>query len=473
MVLSGPTSCGKTTLVLYLLQHSHSLIDPSPQRIVWLYKRWQPLYDTILKTVKPPVEFMQDIPVGLEQDSFFDPQVRNLIVLDDLMSVAGKDSRITDLFTEGSHHRNLSVMCLNQNLYFSKDPTQRRNSHYVVLFKNPIDKQQVMTLARQMYPENTHYFMKHFDEATRKPYGYLMIDLKQATPDSKRLRPNVFQEGSGSEVTQTPHVFKESGSNPYDSKEVSSPEVTYTPIVSKEDSGSSLTGTDLPHRQVGPTVIIDATKCPCNYGMKKPGCEMVYKKDTSESANQLETDSQAINMHHCAYCGALFQSPQDLQRHILKRCPERDDDEGVPSKRFREDSMSEADSDIEDDSVFDSLVDKAYEENEKTFQKKVKDNLAEGMKDDQARKKAKEDVLPQDRRVFLDKYGRLLEMMARLNHNSLHRKVTHEIDRLMLGENYSRKEAINPLTAYMTTCVVMIVYCQVPIRRRTSSLSDC
>jgi hypothetical protein len=53
--------------------------------------------------------------------------VRNMIVLDDLMSSAATDPRITDLFSEGTHHRNLSVVVLNLNLYFSKDPTQRRN----------------------------------------------------------------------------------------------------------------------------------------------------------------------------------------------------------------------------------------------------------------------------------------------------------------------------------------------------------
>ena len=45
-----------------------------------------------------------------------------------------KDGRITELFTECSHHRNLSI---NQNLYFSKDPTQSRNCQYMILFNNP------------------------------------------------------------------------------------------------------------------------------------------------------------------------------------------------------------------------------------------------------------------------------------------------------------------------------------------------
>ena len=409
MVLSGPTSCGKTSLVSYILQHAQSLIDPPPERIVWLYKRWQPLYDVIQEAVKPTVEFIQGIPTGLEQDYFFDPRVRNLIVLDDLMSAASKDSRITDLFTEGSHHRNLSVLCLNQNLYFSKDPTQRRNSHYIVLFKNPIDKQQIMTLARQMYPENTHDFMKHFEEATHKPYGYLLIDLKQSTPDDQRLRPNVFQEGFGYNVSAT--------------KDMES------------------------YRQVGPTVIIDASECPVCCHNEKPGYEVEYKRDTSAYTGQLLSKSRSINMHSCAHCGTLFQTLQDMQRHILKRCPERDneEDEIVPKKRFRYDSTSETGSEIEpedDDSVLHDLVQKAYDENDEKYQKQVDIYSGEGMEDIVASSKADEDLLPQNRRLFLDKYGKLLESIAKLNHSPIHRKVTNEIDRLILGEDYSRKEAI-------------------------------
>ena len=64
--------------------------------------------------------------MDLESDDFFDPGIQSVIVLDDLMSTAAKDSRFKDLFTEGSHHRNLTTIALNQNLYFDKDRTQRR-----------------------------------------------------------------------------------------------------------------------------------------------------------------------------------------------------------------------------------------------------------------------------------------------------------------------------------------------------------
>ena len=160
--VSGPTSCGKTYFVKTLLQNCMTKISPPPERIIWLYKRWHPLYDVIQETVYPKVDFIQGIPLDLDQDSFINPSTRNLVILDDLMSAAAKDSRFNELFTEGSHHRNLSVVAINQNLYFNKDPTQRRNCHYLVMFNNPVDQQQVMTLARQMHPENPQHLLKHF-----------------------------------------------------------------------------------------------------------------------------------------------------------------------------------------------------------------------------------------------------------------------------------------------------------------------
>jgi hypothetical protein len=87
------------------------------------------------------------------------------------MSTTAKDPRNNDLLTEGSHHRNLTVIALNQNMYFGKDPTQRRNVHYLVLFKNLIDRQPIATLGRQIYPGRAHDFSQKFEEVTKEPYS--------------------------------------------------------------------------------------------------------------------------------------------------------------------------------------------------------------------------------------------------------------------------------------------------------------
>ena len=129
-------------------------------------------YDDIKRTILSPAEFLQGIHIDIDKDSYLNPALKHLIVLDDVLASSSNDGRITELFTDGSHHRNLSVIAINQNLYFSKDPTHRRNCQYMILFNNPIDQQQIMTLARQMYPGKTSYFMNKFYDAVSKPYGF-------------------------------------------------------------------------------------------------------------------------------------------------------------------------------------------------------------------------------------------------------------------------------------------------------------
>ena len=61
-----------------------------------------------------------------------------------------------------------------------------------MLFKNPRDKLQVLTLAKQMYPGHTDFFLKQYECTVRRPFGYLLIDLKTTTQDDCRLGTNVL-----------------------------------------------------------------------------------------------------------------------------------------------------------------------------------------------------------------------------------------------------------------------------------------
>ena len=107
---------------------------------------------------------------------------------------ASKDKRIVNLFTRGSHHRNLSVIYIVQNLFYQEKDSRSisLNSHYLILFKNPRDKLQIVKLAKQMYPGQTNFFIKQYEEAVKRPFGYLLVDLKTTTPDNCRLRTNVL-----------------------------------------------------------------------------------------------------------------------------------------------------------------------------------------------------------------------------------------------------------------------------------------
>ena len=116
-----------------------------------------------------------------------DPRDKHFIILDDLMNET--DQRVASLFTKKSHHRNISVMYIVQNLFHHR--TISLNAHYMVLFQNLTDVSQIMALAHQMYPRRTQFFLEAFARAAARPHGY-MIDMKQNTPDILRLRTFIF-----------------------------------------------------------------------------------------------------------------------------------------------------------------------------------------------------------------------------------------------------------------------------------------
>ena len=261
------------------------------------------------------------------------------------MSTASKDTSITELFTEGSHHRNLSVISINQNLYYSKDPTQRRNCHYLTLFNNPIDKLPVMTLARQMYPGNAHKFMNAFDEATRNPYGYLVVDLKPRTHESARLRPNVLNNCECSKPIK-------GGEQP-----------TFNQLSIDQRTDHILQQ------------------------------EHTYKDMAT---------IRPMDKLSCMDCGSLYASPMDLQKHIKRGCPEADESDGEqPMKRAKYESDQESGEENtsndgsdeewdEDEPGFAQLIQSAYDKYDDIYGNKVNtlQEEDENMTEDAARREA-------------------------------------------------------------------------------------
>ena len=172
-----------------------------PEKITWCYGEWQPLYST-LSTIHPNLECVE----GLPDLSSFDPNNRNLVVIDDLMSET--DERVTKLFTKKSHHCNTSVIYLVQNV-FPKGKESRTislNAQYMVLFKNPRDNTQVVNLAKQMFPGRVKYMQEAFRDATSVPHGYLFVDLKQSTPEHLRLRSNIIPDSGTYQCAYIPKI---------------------------------------------------------------------------------------------------------------------------------------------------------------------------------------------------------------------------------------------------------------------------
>ncbi len=185
-LIAGNSGVGKTRWVQKLLVNSSKVFDYPPERIFWFYSQFQPIYTELQKELEH-IEFIEGIP---EENFVLDKSKRNLIVIDDLMSEINKS--VVHLFTQGSHHRNLSVILLVQNFFFQGGRTISLNSHYIVYFKNPRDASSITFLGRQMFPGHSKYVQEAYEDATRKPYGYLFIDFRPSTPDKYRLQTGIL-----------------------------------------------------------------------------------------------------------------------------------------------------------------------------------------------------------------------------------------------------------------------------------------
>ena len=111
---------------MFIRWFAHNIKD----RILRCYGEYQTLHGTV-----KGVEFQQGLP-DLDNS---DPREKHFIILDDLMDET--DQKVASLFTKKSHHKNIGVMYIVQNLFHrgKHHRTISRNAHYMVLFKNLTD----------------------------------------------------------------------------------------------------------------------------------------------------------------------------------------------------------------------------------------------------------------------------------------------------------------------------------------------
>lgn len=181
MLVCGPTMSGKSTFVHALLNEKQLFSTP-PERVYWFHGQ-------MTDELKTKTDYF--LKEGLP-DSFEDIPPNSVIVLDDLMHEAKDHPGVTKLFTKLVHHKKLFVINITQNFFLNSKETRTRrlNTQYIILFKNPSDATQVQVVGRQMYPNAPNYLAEVNRKATKRPHGYIFIDLRQETPDEVRIRTN-------------------------------------------------------------------------------------------------------------------------------------------------------------------------------------------------------------------------------------------------------------------------------------------
>lgn len=188
-LIAGPTQSGKTYFLKELLENLDNLANPVPDRVYWHYGEYQ---EKLLEL--PSFVSLHE---GFTDTSHIDTSQRNWIILDDLMDEANLE--VSKLFTKGSHHKNLSVFLVVQNLFHQNKimRTVSLNSHYMIIFKNPRDASQISHLNTQLFPGKKKFLNAAYKQATERPHGYLLLDLTQSTPENHRVLSDILPSEEG------------------------------------------------------------------------------------------------------------------------------------------------------------------------------------------------------------------------------------------------------------------------------------
>ena len=192
MLVVGPSGCGKTVFTEKLLVDNKHLFETKPTQIHYCYGAWQ---DRFKNMQKKGIVFHEGIPEYQDLVTWF-PRGGGILVLDDLVDERSGDKRVLDLFTKHSHHQNVSVLYLCQDMFPVGKCAKSilRNAHYIVAFKNPRDQLGVRNVLLQSFPSKWKDCLDTFQHVTARPFGYMVMDLHPASSDQHRLYARVLKD---------------------------------------------------------------------------------------------------------------------------------------------------------------------------------------------------------------------------------------------------------------------------------------
>ena len=193
LIIAGSSQSGKTTWLVNLLLHADQLIDSTLEYIVVFIGTEHSPFLRLKSVFGDKLSCVGGLPESF--DPYIDRNKRGLFIIDDLMRVATVDKNIGELFTKRGHHENISICLVLQNLFASGKErlTCQRSSHYIVLFRNPLDQSVTHIMAQRLEPARKKkmtdmltYILLH--------HRYVFLDGKQDTLPGAKYRTDMFNE---------------------------------------------------------------------------------------------------------------------------------------------------------------------------------------------------------------------------------------------------------------------------------------
>ena len=142
------------------------------------------------------VTLHEGVPTRAEMEEFTYDREPTLLILDDLMAQIIKDTDVQHYVTVMSHHKNICILLIMQSI-FPQGKCARTislNCHYMVLFNNRRDLNQIQVLARQIMPGRSEFFVDSYKKAVAVPFSYLVVDIYPNSDSRFQLRTRIFPQ---------------------------------------------------------------------------------------------------------------------------------------------------------------------------------------------------------------------------------------------------------------------------------------
>ena len=209
MQVCGPSQSGKSEWVAKLIQYQHLMLEEGFEKIFWFTPHGH--VPKIIHNIQNLLVY-KCLPWEVKNiDLKNNPKNEHcLIVIDDFALQTKNSAELTELFTRFSHHNNMSIIQITQNVFWAGTDSRTRslNVHYMVLLRQLRDQKQIRLLARQV-SQNTNQFnaiLTAYNDATEGRYSYLFISFHPRDSPKLLLRSKIFPD----EGPHTVYVFKNS-----------------------------------------------------------------------------------------------------------------------------------------------------------------------------------------------------------------------------------------------------------------------
>lgn len=191
MLVAASTNSGKTFLVRDLILNHYRMFDNPLEEVVYLYHkhgRDDELFNYLKDNLNVPIRFVEGFPAKdiIDGKLFLsDKKAAKCLILDDVVGAALRSPVFIDLFTVLSHHDNINVIAIMQNLH-AETASQRqvmnniiRNVSYIVLFPDRRQLSTVRQIARNYYNGEEYRLLqpfKHMIDENNK-HEYMLLDF--------------------------------------------------------------------------------------------------------------------------------------------------------------------------------------------------------------------------------------------------------------------------------------------------------